>query len=288
MARPKKTALDYFPLDVDVFSDEKMVCIYGEFGIKGQVVALHLLCAIYRQGYFVQWDERLLLKIASATGLSADLVKTVVQRLVKWSFFDEGVFRSVGVLTSRGIQRRYFAITRGRVKKEGLPHLLISDTETSATRTKKVSYAETPVSYTETPVSYAKTPIKKSKVNKRNSSDEELRKTPPPMFSLEDEVRFFKADGSWCESLCMHFGISAEALALKFNEFATHCTLEAKTHPNLRDAKSHFSRWLNRNLYSSKPQTQQLQNAKSTGYTQGDAARQGFDIADFVARNLGK
>lgn len=40
MARPNKTGLDYFPLDIDFFDDEKIVAISGEFGIKGEIVAI--------------------------------------------------------------------------------------------------------------------------------------------------------------------------------------------------------------------------------------------------------
>ena len=37
MARPNKIGLDYFPLDVDIFEDEKISAISGEFGIKGEI-----------------------------------------------------------------------------------------------------------------------------------------------------------------------------------------------------------------------------------------------------------
>lgn len=82
----------------------------------------------------------------------------------------------------------------------------------------------------------------------------------------------------------MHFRLSREDLTLKFRQFATHCTLEAKSHSSLRDAKAHFSRWLNRNLYSSKP----TENATNRQPPVPDDAKRDFDIADFVARNLGR
>ena len=52
MARPTKEGLDYFPLDVDVFEDEKIEAIAGEFGLKGEIAVIKLLCAIYKKGYF--------------------------------------------------------------------------------------------------------------------------------------------------------------------------------------------------------------------------------------------
>lgn len=53
MARPIKEGLDYFPLYVDIFEDEKIEAISGEFGIKGEIIVVKLLCAIYKKGYFI-------------------------------------------------------------------------------------------------------------------------------------------------------------------------------------------------------------------------------------------
>ncbi len=58
MARPTKDGLDYFPLDVDVFEDEKIEAIAGEFGIKGELAVIKLLCAVYKKGYFIRWIIR--------------------------------------------------------------------------------------------------------------------------------------------------------------------------------------------------------------------------------------
>lgn len=49
MARPVKEGLDYFPLYVDIFEDEKIEAISGEFGIKGEIIVVKLLCAIYKK-----------------------------------------------------------------------------------------------------------------------------------------------------------------------------------------------------------------------------------------------
>lgn len=156
MARPRKSGLDYFPFDVDFFEDEKVVAIAGEFGIKGEIAAIKLLCAIYRNGYFMEWSEMLQYKLLrQMPGVSAELFNQILNRLVRWGFFDASLFDSVKVLTSEGIQRRYFSITRKRAcSSEKLPYLLVSPAET------QVSTAETKVSPSETPQSK----VKKSKV----------------------------------------------------------------------------------------------------------------------------
>lgn len=129
MGRPRKTGLDYFPLDVDFFDDEKITVISGEFGIKGEITVIRLLCAIFRNGYYIKWDDLLKFKLAkSCPGLSAELIKSIVYRLVRWGFFDKGLFDSVKVLTSKGIQRRYFEAAKRRLKADESPppYLLIN------------------------------------------------------------------------------------------------------------------------------------------------------------------
>lgn len=115
MARPVKEGLDYFPLDVDIFEDEKIEAIAGEFGPKGELAVIKLLCAIYKKGYFILWND-----LTQATllkrlpGASKEMINQIVNRLVLWGFFDEELFNSVRVLTSENIQATYFEATKRR------------------------------------------------------------------------------------------------------------------------------------------------------------------------------
>jgi len=108
--------IDYFPLNVDFFNDDKIELIEGEFGLKGSTIAIRLLCKIYHEGYYYQWgdDECLLFAKKMGDGIVPGLVKEVVQRLVKRSFFDERLFNSFQILTSKGIQKRYFEASKRR------------------------------------------------------------------------------------------------------------------------------------------------------------------------------
>jgi hypothetical protein len=109
MARTIKTGLNYFPFDVDFFNDDKIELVSSEFGMKGEIIAIRLLCHIYRNGYYYSWgkDESLLFAKRVGNGLTGALVEEVVIGLVKRSFFEKGVFDRFKILTSRGIQRRY-------------------------------------------------------------------------------------------------------------------------------------------------------------------------------------
>lgn len=189
MARPRKTGLDYFPFDVDFFTDEKVVCIGGEFGVKGELTIIRLLCAIYRNGYFIQWNDSLKYKLRrEMDGVSAGLLEEIVQRLVERNFFDEDLFNTASVLTSEGIQRRYFEATKFRQRDQTLPYLLAIPRE---------NYVKTGISQLETPVSQGlSTQIKRNKI--KISSDEDTKRTPaaPPYVEEKFLKDFFDGDGT--------------------------------------------------------------------------------------------
>jgi hypothetical protein len=130
MARTNKIGIDYFPLNVDFFQDDKIQLIEAEFGVKGGYIAIRLLCKIYREGYFYRWgaDECLLFaKNISTEGISKGIVEEVVKGLVKRGFFNEAVFDTFGILTSAGIQRRYFEATKRYKIVEAIGEYLLVD-----------------------------------------------------------------------------------------------------------------------------------------------------------------
>lgn len=114
MARPIKKGIDYFSFDIDFFEDEKIEPISGEFGIKGEIIVIRLLCAVYRNGYFAMWNEQTKMTLANRCKVSSELVEQVINRLVKWGFIEKTLFDSAKVITSRGIQKRFKEATRKR------------------------------------------------------------------------------------------------------------------------------------------------------------------------------
>ena len=126
MARPKKAGLDYFPLDCDFFQNEKIICLSAEFGPIGELAAIRLMMTVYSKGYFARWDEMLKFKLARDLSVTPEQVDTFVERMIKWHLFDPDLFRTHSVLTSAGIQERYFlAVKRRKLQAADLPYLLI-------------------------------------------------------------------------------------------------------------------------------------------------------------------
>ena len=129
MARPNKNNIGSFPFDVDFFDDRIMVRINGEFGAKGIIIVVKLLCAVYRQGYFLRWsiDEQYLMK-RYLSGISVELIDQVLKRLLKWGFFNNDLFKSDNILTSVEIQRNYFNAIKRRasLRNTSFPFLLLN------------------------------------------------------------------------------------------------------------------------------------------------------------------
>ena len=123
MARPYKKGLDYFELDC--YLDDKFGMIEAEFGDKGFAIVVMLLQLIYREnGYYCEWTEDVALLFGKNVGLGGDAVSEIVRAAIKRGIFDSELYDKYQILTSRGIQERYFeAVSRRKeveVKKEYL------------------------------------------------------------------------------------------------------------------------------------------------------------------------
>ena len=114
MARPIKQGLDYFPLDVGFLQDVKIRRIIRACGIQSIPILISLLSNIYRDdGYYLLWDSDMPFLIADEVGVSEGAVVETVEKAVQVDFFNANMYKKYSVLTSVGIQKRFFdAVTR--------------------------------------------------------------------------------------------------------------------------------------------------------------------------------
>lgn len=202
MARPIKDGVDYWPRDVGLREDKKVKLIKGEFGIKGVYIYEEILNTIYREsGYYKKWDDDdcFLMSEGVGDGCTPNLIAEVMRGCLKRSLFDEGVFQAFGVLTSKGIQKRFIqAVCKNReeipIAKE---YWLLEKREVPAGTLNKIAFFE--VSRTENPVKSTENPVKstdnaqrkekKSKVNYKVIADlyNETCVSFPPCSKLSDK-----------------------------------------------------------------------------------------------------
>jgi hypothetical protein len=120
-----KSGIDYFPLDVVL--DAKFELIEAEFGLTGFGVVVHLLQEIYgKAGYYIEWTEEVALLFARKVGLGGSVVSEIVEASIRRGMFDKEKYDKYRVLTSKGIQTRYFeAVSRRKVLEVDYNILLV-------------------------------------------------------------------------------------------------------------------------------------------------------------------
>lgn len=107
MARPQKSGLDYFPLNVDIDIDDKISLIESEHGIVGFGIIIKMFCKIYGNSYFYKWGEKEQLLFSKRVNVDINSVNACINSAIKWELFDENIYKKYGVLTSIAIQKRY-------------------------------------------------------------------------------------------------------------------------------------------------------------------------------------
>ena len=121
-----KSGIDYFPLDVRL--DDKFELIEAEFGLTGFGVVVRLLQEIYgKHGYYIEWTTEVALLFARKVGLGGGVVSEIIEASIRRGMFDKEKYDKYHVLTSRGIQKRYFeAVSRRKVLEVDYNILLVN------------------------------------------------------------------------------------------------------------------------------------------------------------------
>ena len=82
-------------------------------------VLICLLSNIYRtDGYYLRWDGDMPYLIADECGAEEGVVTEVLSKAQQVGFFDAEILETYRVLTSRGVQKRYFLAVKNTKRKE--------------------------------------------------------------------------------------------------------------------------------------------------------------------------
>lgn len=123
MARPKKQGLDYFPLDVNV--DNKIEILESEYGILGFGFIIRLFQKIYSNGYYLEWNQYSAILLKKEIGMSKEKINEFIDFCLEINIFDKKLYSKYNILTSRGIQKRYFTVCKRRKEIEIIKEYLL-------------------------------------------------------------------------------------------------------------------------------------------------------------------
>ena len=269
MARPKKLGLDYFTNDVNFYQDIKIRKMIRYKGIQAVSVYHIILCQIYASGYFLYWDDDFPFVISEIADLQEDYVKEVISFAIEIGLFDQFMFNNFRVLTSKGIQERFFdfcTIAKRKLPSD-LPYSLqLANGESVNSLNDGVYSGETKVNSEETVVNSEETPensekstqskVKESKVKHSSSADIRAREGELALVECDDtvvcdgvdaEVAELRQSPIWKEQVFMRFkflNVNVQMLDEYLDRWSQEVKASGKQHQNLGDAKHHFVSWM--------------------------------------------
>lgn len=136
MSRPKQDGLLYFSFDTDFFyADKRIKRLHAKYGNDGLIFYIYLLTEIYRNGYYVSWNEEVAEDIADDLHFKEGFTEQVMKYLVSRSLLTMSTLtNSVTIITSPGIQRRYQEAKKGSKRQIEVDSeiWLLSESETAS------------------------------------------------------------------------------------------------------------------------------------------------------------
>ena len=120
--------INYFPVGVNFMEENAMEVIEAKYGIKGSAIVLKLMCKIYKEGYYIRWDEEQCLIFANKAGreVQAEEVQGIIEILFTKGILDRNSYQENGILTSESIQKVWMEATKRRKRElSELPYLML-------------------------------------------------------------------------------------------------------------------------------------------------------------------
>ena len=120
--------INYFPVGVNFMEETAMEVIEAKYGIKGSAIVLKLMCKIYKEGYYIRWDEEQCLIFANKAGreVQAEEVQGIIEILFTKGILDRNSYQENGILTSESIQKVWMEATKRRKRElSELPYLMV-------------------------------------------------------------------------------------------------------------------------------------------------------------------
>lgn len=237
MARIAKQGLEYFPLDIDFFQDIRIRKLIKRQGGKAITVYALLLCLIYKNGYYMKWDDELPFIGSEISGFEQAYVSEVIKTCLSLGLFNKELFDTEEVLTSKGIQMRYCNIQRLTKRMSRIDKYSLLD--------ESILNAHVPKQKSVTHPTKATVPV----IPKPQAATEPAAAPSGPPVSritLEVAVPQLKNDTIWSERVCKRYGLAdIPQLRGLIDEFREYCITYGDTeHDDMKHVKRHFCQWL--------------------------------------------
>lgn len=192
MPRPIKEGIAFFYLDTSFWEDDKITDLVFDCGLIAELVYLHLISIIYRNGYFIESTKERMAKNVLVTfhgehSLTYRETMRIIDKMADAGLLDKGMLED-GIFTSKGIQKQYYSSTIRRKERDHEYWLLDDEDEAKIDirincRQKKEpsgvivdnNSVQGELLHTETPVNVDNNEQNKNKNKNKNKRDKEDR-----------------------------------------------------------------------------------------------------------------
>lgn len=131
MARQALKGLEYTYLNVAFFQDRKIRRLQRRCGESAPLVYIAVLCAIYAEGYYIQWDDDVALDLADITRMEEEYISKVIDECLEVGLLSKEMYEQYHILTSSGIQKQYqFICEKSKRKSTVSEYSLLIPSET--------------------------------------------------------------------------------------------------------------------------------------------------------------
>lgn len=182
----------YFPIKSTFFEGSILEALEAKYGIKGPYLVVKLLCKIYKEGYYIQWDEEQCEIFAYKLGreYTKEEVIGIVSSLLEKGFFDKQSYKKHQILTSTDIQRVWIEATSRRKRDLAQLPYLLPEAKCKQNNDVNTESANNPPIQMQLEMENAdiskqsKVEESKAEENKRKEGEEEPALPPPPEYAL--------------------------------------------------------------------------------------------------------
>lgn len=293
MANRAKTGLEYFPLEVTLFSDIKCRKMIRKYGSDAITLYIYLLCRIYEDGYYIELDEDLLFFAAETLKMDEDLVNEMLNFMLKIGIFDENLAKKEKLLTSKGIQIRYSEIAKIARRKKIVEKFSLINVQLSP-----INVQESPNNVQDCTNNVQLYPNnvhfcnkeKESKVKEIKVKEKEKEKKVEMLTTqisenvfeskknlyvcIEQISQILNNDAYWLEVSAKSNQTTIEEIQIAIPKFILHLESSGVELKSVQDAKYHFNNWY-RKIRQIEQQQQPVNDSKIGRISQRE-------ITDFI------
>lgn len=262
MANKIKTGLDYFPLEVGIFSDIKCRKLMRSYGTNGLTLYIYLLCRIYEDGYYIELDDDLIFFAAETLRIDEILVNEMLNLMLKIGIFDENLACEKKILTSKGVQNRYSEIAKLSRRKKIIENFSLINVQecTNNVQESNINVQESTINVQDCTNNAhfcnkekerkekerkvkEKEKEKKEKFSSTSTSKKNLEVQKKIYFCIDELFKILSADDYWIEISAKSHQTEIDEIQIAIPKFLLHLKSSGTEIKSIQDAKSHFNNW---------------------------------------------